>query len=166
MGCCACALPRSASAVTAPASCTSFMVFPPVGHAGSNGLLGNLDEVAVRIAYVHRADLSPRAGLHHRSLYDRHVARGKASDHLREGHCGDKADVERAGQGRCRPGLEFPAFFVEIDLLAAELEGHAAFPEAVELHAEHPRVEIVVLLGSYRVRHDVIKRIDEAACLA
>src|SRR5882762_10234913 len=105
-GCCACAPPRSASAVTAPASCTSFMVFPPVAHAGSNGLLRNLDEVAVRIAYVHRADRSPRAGLHHRSLNDRHVARGKASDHLRERQRRDKADVERAGQGRCRPGLD------------------------------------------------------------
>jgi len=64
------------------------------------------------------------------------------------------------GAASVRPGLELFSLFVEIDLLVAELERHAAFAEALEFHSEHPRVEIDALLGARRREDDVIEMID------
>jgi hypothetical protein len=50
---------------------------------------------------------------------------------------------------------------VEIDLLDAELERHAALAEALEFHSEHPGVEINALLGVRRREDDVIEVIDQ-----
>jgi hypothetical protein len=50
---------------------------------------------------------------------------------------------------------------VEIDLLGAELERNTALAEALELHSEHPDVEINALLGVRRREDDVIEVIDQ-----
>jgi len=50
---------------------------------------------------------------------------------------------------------------VEIDLLDAELERHAALAEALEFHPEHPGVEVDALGGACSGEDDVIEVIDQ-----
>jgi len=69
------------------------------------------------------------------------------------------------GGGERRLGLEFFSLFVEIDLLFAELERHAAFAEALELHPEHPGVEIDALFGARRGEDDMVEMVDHGGLL-
>src|SRR3989442_4530497 len=121
----------------------------------------DLDEIEVRIAYVDRADRAGSSGLHHRALHYLDSRACQFRDHLFEGHASDEAQVQAAGHRHVRPGIELPAPFVQVDLLAAELEREALRrAEFLQPHAEDLGIEAdagVLVAGG---EDDVIDAVD------
>src|SRR5581483_5960087 len=92
---------------------------------------------------------------------DQGYTRGREpGDHLGERQRRDEAQVERPRDRGRRLGLELAALLVQVDLLRAELERHAAFAEALERHAEHARVEIDAFARARGGEDDVVEMVD------
>src|SRR3954465_12694096 len=80
----------------------------PAGPAGVTlGVLGELDEVAVRIPEVDARHLAQRAGAGHRPLLDRHAFPGQVRHHVPDRRAGHEAQIgtARGGPGRTRAEL-------------------------------------------------------------
>src|SRR5438093_7708388 len=134
----------------------------PMQESRRGGTL-ELDEIEVRIAYVDRADRAGSSGLHHRALHYLDSRACQFRDHLFEGHASDEAQVQAAGHRHVRPGIELPAPFVQVDLLAAELEREALLgrrAEFFEPHAQDPGIEADAGVPVAGGEDDVIDAVD------
>src|SRR5262249_30062325 len=126
-------------------------------------ILRYLDEVEIRIAYVHRLHRSQGAGFRHRPFEDADSHRLQFLDDFRQRYRSDEAQVERTRNGDMRARNELLPPLMEVDLLAAELERQALLvrgTEFLERHAEHLDVEADARVLVARGQDDVVDVID------
>src|SRR5438105_12736177 len=119
---------------------------PSRPHAGGmpafQSVIGDFDEVVVRMEDVDELDRSERAGARAGTGDDRHAAMPEMRNDLGERRLGDKAEIARARGRPIRDEAGDVIGRVQIDLLLAEAQRRAALAEGDDLHTENSRVEL------------------------
>src|SRR5581483_6518376 len=115
-------MPYSCSRATkASALRVEWPIVQIVGSASALiGIIGDFDEVAVRVSEVDGEDRTGGAGAGDRAFQDRHAAALEMRDDLRHRGAGDEAQIARSRGRPQRLRLEFPADLMKIDFLVAE----------------------------------------------
>ena len=106
--------------------------------------------VEVGIAHIHREQGADGADFLHRSHLDGNALLAELAADLREGGAGDEAEVDGAGRGMLRLGLELLAVLVQVQLLTAEAQPRAAGAEGDDLESQDALVEVA---GAGEVAH-------------